>query len=31
MKNNIDFIKINNGRDGVINLNQYILNQEKSE
>lgn len=24
MKNNIDFIKINNGRDGVINLNNMI-------
>jgi len=24
MKNNIDFLKINNGRDGVINLNNMI-------
>lgn len=24
MKNNIDFIKINNGRDGIINLNNMI-------
>lgn len=24
MKNNLDFIKINNGRDGIINLNNMI-------